>query len=123
MTSSRPYLIRAVHEWIVDNGLTPLLVVNATASGLQVPLEHARDGTITLNVSPAATQDIRLGNDTIEFNARFNGVPRRVTIPMHGVLALYARENGVGMTFPAEENPGESVTDETRPRPSLRLVE
>ncbi len=103
MTSPRPYLIRALYEWIEDNHLTPHILVNAEAPGVEVPKQHVQEGRIVLNINAAAVRDLRLGNDWIEFNARFGGVARTVHIPVTAVLAIYARENGQGMAFGEEQ--------------------
>jgi len=100
MTSTRPYLIRALYEWIEDNHRTPHILVNAEAPGVEVPKQHVQEGRIVLNINAAAVRDLRLGNDWIEFNARFGGVARTVHIPVTAVLAIYARENGQSMAFP-----------------------
>lgn len=104
MTSNRPYLIRAYYEWIVDNNLTPHLVVDATQPGVVVPMEHVKDGQIVLNISPSACGNLQLGSIDIEFDARFSGVPRHILIPCSSVLAIYARENGAGTMFPKESH-------------------
>ena len=110
MPSTRPYLIRAMHEWCCDNGFTPHLAV-ALGPGVRVPTEFSRDGQITLNVSHDATQGLQLGNEWIEFKARFGGVAREILVPVGQVLAIYARENGQGMAFPATEPPPESAAE------------
>ena len=112
MTSTRPYLIRALYEWIEDNNMTPHILVDADQPGVTVPKQHVREGQIILNINSAAVRDLRLGNDWIEFNARFGGVARNVQIPISAVLAIYARENGQGMAF------GEEKTDDSEPPPS-----
>lgn len=104
MTSNRPYLMRAFYDWIVDNGCTPYVVVNANRDDVQVPRTYVKDGQIVLNVSPSAVMAFRLDNATMEFNARFGGVPMQVHVPMSAVLGIYARENGQGMIFEPEEN-------------------
>lgn len=106
MTSSRPYLIRALHEWVLDNGMTPHILVNAEAEGVQVPRQFVENGKIVLNISPASVINLELGNDYVSFNARFSGQPMDVFLPVSAVIALYARENGQGMVF-AEEGGGE----------------
>lgn len=128
MTSTRPYLIRALYEWIEDNGLTPHILVDATAPGVSVPKQHVREGQIVLNINPAAVHDLRLGNDWIEFSARFGGVARAIQIPVTAVLAIYARENGQGMAF-GEEPSGEEPPPPDKPdqpdqppRPSRKPV-
>ncbi len=104
MTSTRPYLIRALYEWIEDNNLTPHILVNAEAPGVNVPKQHVHEGQIVLNINATAVRDLRLGNEWIEFSARFGGVSRTLLIPVTAVLAIYARENGHGMAF--GEEPG-----------------
>ncbi|HLG53376.1 MAG TPA: ClpXP protease specificity-enhancing factor [Steroidobacteraceae bacterium] len=124
-TSRRPYLVRAMHEWMTDNGQTPHLVVDAGATGAEVPQAYVRDGRITLNVSWQATQGLKLGNEWIEFAARFGGVPQQVRVPVAAVLGIYARETGQGMLFqddgdaPPPATPG---PDDTGGRPKLRVV-
>ena len=105
LPSTRPYLIRAIHEWCCDNGFTPYLAVAVDAS-VQVPREFVKDGEIVLNTSYDATGNLRLGNDFIEFKARFGGVARDICVPVDHVVAIYARENGQGMAFPMPAAPG-----------------
>ncbi|WKB54761.1 ClpXP protease specificity-enhancing factor [Eleftheria terrae] len=102
-SSTRPYLIRALHDWCTDNGYTPYLAVFVDRS-VQVPMEYVKNSEIVLNVSFDATSGLQLGNDFIEFRARFGGVPRDIIVPVDHVIAIYARENGQGMAFPM---PGE----------------
>lgn len=99
MTSSRPYIIRALYEWIVENECTPYILVNAFEDGVEVPQEHVKDGQIILNISPVAVQDLNLGNEGIDFEGRFAGIPKRVMVPMPAILGIYAKENGQGMIF------------------------
>lgn len=99
-TSTRPYLIRALYEWCTDNGLTPYVAVRVDES-VQVPREYVKDGEIVLNISFDATSSLQLGNDFIEFKARFGGKPREILVPIGRVIAIYARENGQGMAFPS----------------------
>ena len=132
-TSTRPYLIRAMHEWCTDNGYAPHIAVSVDAS-VRVPMEFVRNGEIVLNVGFEATNGLRLGNDFIEFKARFGGVARDVVVPVTHVTAIYARENGQGMAFPppetsvgAVEAPGSDVSgaaagDESQDRATLRPV-
>jgi stringent starvation protein B len=96
--STKPYLLRALYEWCVDNGYTPHLAVKVD-SRAQVPSEYVRNGEITLNVAPSAVHKLQMGNELIEFSARFAGVARQISVPISGVYALYARETGHGMTF------------------------
>lgn len=98
-TSTRPYLIRALYEWCTDNGFTPYVAVRVDGS-VQVPREYVKDGEIVLNISYDATSSLQLGNDFIEFKARFGGKPRDILVPVGRVIAIYARENGQGMAFP-----------------------
>lgn len=98
-TSTRPYLIRALYEWCTDNGFTPYVAVRVDDS-VQVPREFVKDGEIVLNISFDATSSLQLGNDFIEFKARFGGKPREILVPIGRVIAIYARENGQGMAFP-----------------------
>lgn len=110
LTPRRPYLLRAFYDWLLDNQLTPHLVVDINLPGVMVPLEYARDGQIVLNIAPRAVGNLSLGNDEVSFNARFGGVPRQVTVPLAAVLAIYARENGAGTMFepePIYEDAGE----------------
>ena len=99
--STKPYLLRAIYEWCVDNGYTPHLAVKVDAR-TQVPLEYVRNGEITLNIAPTAVHRLQMGNDLIEFSARFAGVARQVAVPVGAVFAIYARETGHGMTFDVE---------------------
>lgn len=127
MSSSRPYLIRALYEWIVDNSCTPHVLVNALASGVVVPQQHVKNGQIVLNVSPSAVANFFLDNSVMQFDARFSGVPMRISVPMHAVLGIYARENGQGMIFEPEEPeqpPPEDNGSDTRPeqKPRLKVV-
>ena len=120
MTSTRPYLIRALYEWIEDNGMTPHILVNAEAPGVTVPKQHVREGQIVLNINAAAVRDLRLGNDWIEFSARFGGVARAVQIPVPAVQAIYARENGQGMAFGEDKGGDETPPDAPPEKPAAR---
>jgi stringent starvation protein B len=102
MSSNRPYLVRALYDWICDNDLTPYLLVDARVSGVRVPAFAVRDGQVVLNVAMRAVADLELGNDRIRFKARFGGVSHGIDVPVGAVLAIYAHENGQGMMFPAE---------------------
>lgn len=104
MTSNQPYLLRAFYEWLVDNNLTPYIVVDATVDGVMVPQEHIKDGQIVLNISPTACGKLQLGNVDVTFEARFGGVPRSLAVPCAAILAIYARENGAGTVFTPEEH-------------------
>lgn len=119
MTSStRPYLIRAFYEWIEDNELTPHLIVNAETPGVEVPKQHIQEGRIILNISASAVRDLRLGNEWIEFTARFGGVSRNVRFPVTATLAIYARESGQGMAFSEEQSDDEPSPPPSAPSPN-----
>lgn len=129
MTSNRPYLIRALYEWLVDNDLTPYLLVDANRDSVHVPTRYVEEGRIVLNVSPSAVRDLSLANDLIAFEARFGGAAFAISLPPDAVLGVYARENGKGMLFPDEgsdERPEPPQTDPPSPspngRPSLKVV-
>ena len=102
MKSSRPYLIRAMHEWIIDCDLTPYALVDANHADVIIPRDYIEDGKILLNVSPGATQNLNLGNEFVIFSARFSGKAMEVSFPVESVLAIYAKENGRGMMFKDE---------------------
>lgn len=106
-SSTRPYLIRALHEWCTDNGFTPYVAVFVDAT-VQVPMEYVKNQEIVLNVGFEATSGLRLGNDAIEFKARFGGVAREINVPVDHVIAIYARENGQGMAFPVPTETAQS---------------
>lgn len=102
-TPTRPYMIRAIHEWIEDNQLTAYLLVDATFASVMVPAEFVKDGQIVLNMSSGATHKLLIANDAISFSARFGGVPRNLYIPMPAVLGIYAKQNGQGLFFDPSE--------------------
>jgi len=116
LSSTRPYLLRAMHEWMTDNSQTPLLVVNALIEGVQVPSEHVKDGRIILNIAWSATRNLQMENDSISFQARFGGVARSVSLPMAAVQGIYARESGQGMVFQDEPGADEPAAEATGPR-------
>lgn len=127
MTPLKPYLIRSIYEWITDNHLTPHLLVNAEYPGVNLPMDFVEDGRIVLNIRAEAVQSLALGNDEIEFNARFSGKPMRINAPIQAILAIYAKENGRGMVFDPEETDEDSPPPhdpENKPpqRPQLRVV-
>ncbi|HQY69628.1 MAG: ClpXP protease specificity-enhancing factor [Gammaproteobacteria bacterium] len=123
MKSSRPYLVRALYEWILDNACTPYLLVDATVAGVEVPQQYVKNGQIVLNVAPGAVAGIDMSNDDIRFRGRFGGVAIDVFVPIGAVLGIYARENGQGMVFEPEQAPPPSSDDEPRSgKPSLRVV-
>jgi len=104
MTSSRPYLIRALYEWIADNGMTPLLLVDADVPGAKVPRAFVDNGKIILNVSMSAVRELELGDEIISFRARFGGADHQIFVPVSAVQAVYARETSAGMMFPEQEH-------------------
>ena len=112
----RPYLLRAMHAWITDNGQTPHVVVNATAAGVRVPTQYVQDGKIVLNLSHSAVSGLDMGNESLTFQARFSGTRYAVSVPVTAVLGIYARETGKGMIFP-EEQPGGPAPEEPPPQP------
>jgi stringent starvation protein B len=112
-TSTRPYLIRALYEWCTDNGFTPYVAVLVDET-VQVPREYVKNGEIVLNISYDATSSLKLGNEFIEFKARFAGTAREIMVPVNRVIAIYARENGQGMAFPVPVA-GSAATEESAP--------
>jgi len=99
MTSHRPYLVRSLYEWILDNDCTPYILVNAFEKGVEVPQNFVKDGQIVLNISPVAVQGLLIANEGLEFNGRFGGIPTRVYVPVAAIMGIYAKENGQGMIF------------------------
>lgn len=127
MTSNRPYLIRAMHAWIDDNGMTPFLLVNAESPGVLVPPAAIKDGKVVLNVAHRAVAQLELGNEAIRFQARFGGVSQAVVVPVAAVEAIYAKETGQGMLLPpdgaqAAPPPPDDGAPAPRPGPKLRVV-
>ncbi len=123
MTSSRPYLLQAIYDWLYDNELTPYLLVDAEYDDVVVPTEYIQDGKIILNIAYTAVQTLDISTDAITFSARFSGKPMQIYIPMQAALALYAMENGKGMVFPEEQLDDEhGVTDNNQQGPSLAAV-
>ncbi|WP_232059112.1 ClpXP protease specificity-enhancing factor [Kineobactrum salinum] len=134
MSASRPYIMRALYEWIVDNECTPYLLVDATRPGVEVPRQFIKDGQIVLNISPSAVIDLHIGNEWVSFNGRFGGMPTDILVPVGGIIGIYARENGQGMVFEPEDPPEGPDTptggsgaesggsSRQEPRPSLKIV-
>lgn len=127
MTSNRPYLLRAIYDWISDNNLTPYVLVDAGVVGVRVPPQVIQNGQVVLNLATRAVANLDLGNDWISFQARFSGVSQAIQIPVQAVLALYAQENGQGMMFqadgtPAEPPPTAPTPDEAPKRPDRKSV-
>lgn len=138
LTPTRPYLARAIYEWICDNQLTPYLLVDATQSHVKVPIQHIKDGQIVLNIVPHAVHQFQMDNNAIFFSARFGGVPQEIYVPMSAVLGIYSRENGQGLFFDPKEYDGQTSsedalpeveqdqpekTDENKKKPSLRVLD
>ena len=129
MTSNRPYLLRAIYDWIVDNDLTPYLLVDANFPGIDIPREHVNGGRIVLNISPKACRGLHLENDKVLFTARFSGSAVQIFLHPAAVLAIYAKENGRGMEFgeaydgPEAPPPASTHSDsKARSKPALKLV-
>nr|WP_300308866.1 ClpXP protease specificity-enhancing factor [Halomonas sp.] len=115
MKSSRPYLARALYEWLLDNDLTPYIVVDATQSGVEVPRQFVQNDQIVLNLGPSAVRDLHMDNEWIRFSARFNGKSEQLFVPVPALIALYARENGVGMVFGHEPVLPEEAEEDQAP--------
>ncbi len=128
MTSSRPYLLRALYEWINDNHLTPYVVVKADVAGCIVPKEYVQEGKIVLNISPDAIMGLLMNNEAIEFKARFGGISRQIYAPIQAVVAIYAKENGRGMVFGEEDGDGgdnpppQEPSTPKRAKPQLKII-
>ncbi|HTT09131.1 MAG TPA: ClpXP protease specificity-enhancing factor [Gammaproteobacteria bacterium] len=136
MTSPKSYLLRAFYDWIVDNGLTPYVLVDARQRGVEVPLQYVQDGKIILNIAPGAVHTLSMDPKGLSFSARFRGIAQDIHVPLPAIKAVYAKENGRGMVFPEDETTGEAAPDPTpqtpgpqkpgpkKPRkgPSLRVV-
>lgn len=124
MTSNRPYLLRALYQWITNNGLTPHILVDAEADGVNVPDHTTQKGKVVLNIAAGATEQLVLGDDNIDFKARFSGNPYQIVVPMKAVIAIYARENGQGMMFAKDDSVPPPVDDsDLRPtRNHLKVV-
>jgi stringent starvation protein B len=124
MTSNKPYLLRALNEWILDNELTPHIIVDVHAQGVEVPEQAIQDGKLVLNIAPQATQNLVVGNDCITFQARFSGTPFKIYLPIDAVMAIYARENGQGMMFAHGKDRAEDEVkvDDPPSGPHLKLI-
>ena len=122
MTPLKPYLIRAIYDWIINNQLTPHLLVDATHSDAALPKDYIEDGRIVLNIRQEAIQNLSLGDTTIEFNALFNGQATFIQAPVSAVMAIYAKENGKGMVFDDEEENNTPPPEDNSPHPHLRVV-
>lgn len=115
ITPTRPYMVRALYEWIEDNALTPYLMVDATADNVQIPTEHVQDGRIVLNIASRATGNMVMGNEYINFSARFGGVSQEIWVPITAVLGIYAKENQQGMFFDPNEYDNYEPADDSAP--------
>jgi stringent starvation protein B len=132
MTSTRPYLIRAIYDWACDNNLTPHLLVDATLDGVSVPDQFVSDGSITLNISLSSVRGLELGDEWVLFSARFAGSEMNIEVPVIAVQAIYAKENGQGIFFPQEDGEGATPEDGDQPkqnptetkssRPALKVI-
>ena len=138
MTSSKPYIVRALYEWILENKCTPYVLVNAFDEGVEVPQDHVKDGQVILNITPSAVKSLSIHDSAIEFQGRFGGIPKQVFVPIQAIMGIYAKENGQGMMFDIEndgsdppdpegsdespESPSEDSVDSSNKKPSLRLV-
>lgn len=133
MTPSRPYLVRALNDWILDNGMTPYIVVDVDVQGVSVPEDYVTNGQIILNISPSAVSELLVDLEAISFRARFGGVPMQVYVPIVAIMAIYSKENGQGMVFGAEpgapEPPNPNGTkhppkkaDHLPHKPALKIV-
>lgn len=128
MTPLKPYLVRALHEWILDNGYTPYILVDTTIDGVTVPKDYISDNKIILNTHPDAIQNWYLENDALSFSARFSGKEENLFVPINAVLATYAKENGKGMMFDEHfeddlpPDPPDVVTTTKNKRPALKIV-
>lgn len=122
MTPRRPYLFRAFYDWIVDNELTPYLVVNTIIDGVFVPTEYIKDNQIVLNIAPHSVGQYSVSNDQIEFNARFGGNPHHIVVPMSAIEAIYAKENGVGIGFDPEPQYEKAKEQPSKPANPFRVV-
>lgn len=116
MTSCRPYLVRAIHEWIVANDMTPFILVDIAVEGVSAPLRYAQGNKIVLNISLMATQDLSIADDHIEFSARFSGIVEAIYVPIKAIMAIYTKENGRGMAFEPEDDDDEPP----KPKPDTK---
>jgi stringent starvation protein B len=127
MTSNRPYLLRALYQWITDNNMTPHILVDAAVDGIDVPEHAIQKGKVILNIDQAAVRELEMGNEWLTFNARFSGRQHQVSVPVEAVLAIYSKENGQGMMFAQEDEGGSPDGDDDGPptptrRPHLKVV-
>lgn len=131
-TQQRPYLLRAMHEWMTDNALTPHIVIDVNEAQADLPMEHVKDGKLVINVSYSATQNLLIDNECASFAARFGGVSRQLSIPIMAIVGIYARESGQGMIFSSESAPRDAVVEDGKAdsgnvkpatgRPTLKVI-
>ena len=122
MTSSKPYIVRALYQWILDNNTTPYILVDVTNDQVMIPQGIANDGKLVLNLAPQAVENLEMTNQHLSFSARFNGVAEEIYCPMLSLLAIYARENGEGMMFPLEESEQADSAGKKSPGPTLKII-
>ncbi|MGH6635928.1 MAG: ClpXP protease specificity-enhancing factor [Gammaproteobacteria bacterium] len=126
LSSTKPYFIRALYEWMLDNRLTPHLIVNAQTRGVEVPTQYVEDGKIVLNIAPAAARDLLLGNELLSFKARFRGAAFEIRVPVQAVEAIYAKETNSGMAFPSDDtllhDPTEPPGPKRSKKPQLKVI-
>jgi len=122
MTARRPYLFRAMYDWILDNELTPYIVVNAAVYGVLVPEEYIQDNQIVLNIAPQSVGQYLINNEQLEFNARFGGNPHHIVVPMAAIEAIYARENGAGLGFEAEAQYENRIEEPKKPTNPFKVI-
>jgi stringent starvation protein B len=116
MNSNKPYLLRALNEWIIDNGQTPHIIIDINGEGVDVPDQAIQDGKLVLNIAPQATRNLEMGNECITFQARFSGSPFNIYLPIDAVMAIYARENGQGMMFAQGKGNVEGTEEVEKPK-------
>ena len=119
MTSNQPYLLRAIHQWILDNDYTPHLLINAQLAGVEVPVQSVQNGQIVLNIAPHAISNLLMDNEAVSFSARFSGVVQSIYVPVEAIRAIYASENGEGMVFPEPESSNEEDSEEPTKSPKV----
>jgi stringent starvation protein B len=122
VTSSKPYLVRALYEWILDNDTTPYILVDVTSDQVMIPAGIANDGKLVLNLAPGAVENLEMTNQFLSFSARFNGIAEEIYCPMLSLLAIYARENGEGMMFPVEESEQDDGAGKKTTGPTLKII-
>lgn len=131
LTSTRPYLVRAIYQWMLDNNLTPYILVNTSVETTDVPTQYVKEDRIVLNISPTAVRELQLENEFVSFSARFEGIARQVYIPIQALVAIYTKENGKGLFFeqdgdiqppPADPTPPLGPPKKSAKRPTLKVV-